>query len=122
MTATRVRLWIDGSQVGAGTPVSMAIAYTNGSKGIYIGTYRGSCNLGFHGAIDDVAVWDDRPVGATTGTRDRPVPDTPTHIADRAVPASSARAPGVRPTSHPQELPAREPQPPHDPGAPQDAG
>jgi hypothetical protein len=77
----RVRLWIDGSQVGAGTSTTMAISYTNGSKGIYIGTYRGSCDLGFKGAIDDVAVWDDRPDAATTGPVIDPVADTPTQIA-----------------------------------------
>ena len=81
----RVRLWIDGSQVGAGTPTSMTIAYTSGSRGIYIGTYRGSCDLGFSGAIDDVPVWDDRPAAATTGPVIAPVPDTPTHIAIAAV-------------------------------------
>jgi hypothetical protein len=77
----RVRLWIDGFQVGAGTATSIAIAYTSGSRGIYIGTYRGSCDLGFSGSIDDVAVWDDRPAVATTGPVIAPVSDTPTHIA-----------------------------------------
>ena len=72
----RVRLWIDGSQVGAGTPSSMAIDYTGGSRGVYIGTYRGSCDLGFSGSIDDVIVWDDRPPTAT-GPVIAPVPDTP---------------------------------------------
>lgn len=76
----RVRLWIDGSQVGAGTPATGPIVYS-GSGGIYIGTYRGSCDLGFSGAIDDVAVWDDRPPVATTGPVIQPVDDTPTHIA-----------------------------------------
>jgi hypothetical protein len=76
----RVRLWIDGSQVGAGTPTNMAIAYTAGSRGVYIGTYRGSCDLGFSGSIDDVIVWDDRPPTAT-GPVIAPVPDTPSHIA-----------------------------------------
>jgi hypothetical protein len=76
-----VRLWIDGSQVGAGTPASMAIGYANGSKGIYIGTYRGTCDLGFHGAIDDVTVWDGRPLEATTGPVIDPVPDAPTQVA-----------------------------------------
>ena len=114
----RVRLWIDGSQVGAGTPVSMAIAYTSGSKGIYIGTYRGSCDLGFHGAIDDVAVWDDRPAEATTGPVIDPVPDTPTTIAVGGAGGSGA-APGATATLA-ARLPARDPQPSHDPGAPQD--
>ena len=77
----RVRLSIDGSQVGDGTPTSMAIAYTSASRGIYIGTYLGTCNLGFHGAIDDVAVWDDVPLGGATGPVITPVPDTPTQIA-----------------------------------------
>jgi concanavalin A-like lectin/glucanase superfamily protein len=77
----RVRLWIDGAQVGAGTPASMAIAYASGSRGIYIGSYRGSCDLGFRGAIDDVVVWDDRPTAATAGPVIAPVSDTPTYIA-----------------------------------------
>ena len=64
----------------------MPIAYTTGSKGIYIGAYRGTCDLGFQGAIDDVVRvgrppgrGDDRP-GDRTGARhadadrDRPAP------------------------------------------------
>jgi hypothetical protein len=89
----RVRLWIDGSQVGTGTPLSMAIAYANGSKGIYIGTYRGTCDLGFDGAIDDVTVWDDRPAAATTGPVIAPVPDTPTSITVAG--GSSGALPGA---------------------------
>jgi hypothetical protein len=57
----RVRLWIDGAQVGDGTPATLSIAYGVGSKGVYIGTYRGSCELGFKGDIDDVRIWDDAP-------------------------------------------------------------
>ena len=76
-----VRLWIDGSQVGTGEPASVPIAYTNGSKGVYIGAYRGTCDLGFSGAIDDVAVWDDLPAAATTGPVIAAVADTPTQVA-----------------------------------------
>ena len=75
-----MRLWIDGSQVGLGTPATGPIVYS-GSGGIYIGTYRGSCDLGFSGAIDDATVWDDRPAEATTGPVIDPVADAPTHIA-----------------------------------------
>ena len=57
----RVRLWVDGAQVGDGTPATLSIAYGVGSKGVYIGTYRGSCELGFMGDIDDVQIWDDAP-------------------------------------------------------------
>jgi len=56
-----VRLWIDGAQVGGGTPAAVTIAYGVGSRGLYIGTYRGSCDLGFKGDIDDVQIWDDAP-------------------------------------------------------------
>jgi Concanavalin A-like lectin/glucanases superfamily len=88
----RVRLWIDGSQVGAGTPASGPIVYS-GSGGIYIGTYRGSCDLGFSGAIDDATVWDDRPAEATTGPVIDPVADAPTHIAIGS--GTSSTAPGA---------------------------
>jgi len=88
----RVRLWIDGSQVGAGTPATGPIVYT-GSGGIYIGTYRGSCDLGFSGAIDDTTVWDDRPAEATTGPTIDAVADAPTHIAFGS--GNSSTAPGA---------------------------
>jgi Concanavalin A-like lectin/glucanases superfamily len=88
----RVRLWIDGSQVGTGTATSAAISYTSGSRGVYIGTYRGSCELGFSGAIDDATVWDDRPAEATTGPVIEPVASTPTHIPLGAANSSTAPA------------------------------
>jgi Concanavalin A-like lectin/glucanases superfamily len=93
----RVRLWIDGSQVGAGTPSSGAIVYS-GSGGIYVGTYRGSCDLGFSGAIDDVTVWDDRPAEATTGGTIDPVADAPTRIAIGAADSASAPAGATAPS------------------------
>ena len=111
----RVRLWIDGSQVGAGTPTTGPIVYA-GSGGIYIGTYRGSCDLGFSGAIDDVTVWDDRPAEATTGPVDRPGggrADAHRHrLGQQQHGARRHRAPA-------EGLPARVAQPPHDPGPPQ---
>jgi Concanavalin A-like lectin/glucanases superfamily len=57
-----VRLWIDGAQVGGGTPAAVTIAYGVGSRSVYIGTYRGSCDLGFTGDLDDAQIWDDTPV------------------------------------------------------------
>jgi hypothetical protein len=76
----RVRLWIDGFSVGSGTAAKIAIAYGNG--GVYIGIYRGSCHLGFDGAIDDVKVWDGAPPQTTVpGPVVPPVPGTPTQVA-----------------------------------------
>jgi hypothetical protein len=77
----RVRLWVDGAQVGAGTASSARISYASGTRGVFIGSYRGTCDLDFSGSIDDVTVWDDRPDVATTGPTITPVADTPTHIA-----------------------------------------
>jgi hypothetical protein len=78
----RVRLWIDGASVGNGTPANIAIAYGTDRNGIYVGIYRGSCDLGFDGAIDDVKVWDDAPPQVTgPGPIVPAVPGTPTQVA-----------------------------------------
>jgi hypothetical protein len=77
----RVRLSIDGASVGTGTPAKITIAYGIASKGIYVGIYRGSCDLGFKGAIDDVRLWDDPPPQASApGPVVPPVPGTPTQV------------------------------------------
>jgi hypothetical protein len=55
---SRVRLYVDGVQVGSGTPWSTPIQYGIPSKGIYIGAYRGTCDLPFVGDIDQVRIWD----------------------------------------------------------------
>ncbi len=54
----RVRLYLDGVQVGSGTPAPTHIEYGVASREPFIGTYRGECELGFNGDLDDVAVWD----------------------------------------------------------------
>jgi hypothetical protein len=77
----RVRLWIDGAQVGDGTATTLTIAYGVGSKGVYLGTYRGSCELGFKGEIDDVQILGE---GAQPGAGlpvIPPTPGTPTRLA-----------------------------------------
>jgi hypothetical protein len=52
-----VRLYVDGSEVGAGSPDDRPIQYGLQSKAAYIGTYDGGCVLGFTGDIDDVRLW-----------------------------------------------------------------
>ena len=79
---TRVQLWVDGAHVGHGTPASLPIAYGVGSMGVYLGTYRGSCSLGFRGNIDDVRVWNGLPPQPEHALPViTPVPGTPTHVA-----------------------------------------
>jgi hypothetical protein len=78
----RVRLWIDGAHVGSGTAANIAIVYGAASHGLYVGMYRGSCDLGFDGAIDDVKVWDDAPPHTSVpGPVVPAVPGTPTEVA-----------------------------------------
>jgi Concanavalin A-like lectin/glucanases superfamily len=103
---TRVRLWIDGSQVSDGTPATISIAYTSVSRGVYVGTYRGTCDLGFEGAIDDVSVWDDIPGVATTGPMIASVPGTPTQVPiPRAGGGASPPPPATTTKSHPLSCP-----------------
>jgi concanavalin A-like lectin/glucanase superfamily protein len=92
----RVRLWIDGAQVGDGTATTLPIAYGIGSKGVYLGTYRGSCELGFRGDIDDVQILGEGTQPGPGGPVIQPTPGTPTHLAvPRGAPSqhSSGAAP-----------------------------
>jgi Concanavalin A-like lectin/glucanases superfamily len=54
----RVRLFVDGSEVGHGTAAGLAIRYGLGSPGAFLGAYRGGCNLPLTGEIDEIAVRD----------------------------------------------------------------
>lgn len=54
---TAVRLYIDGRQVGQGTPFSGRIEYDLPRRELYIGAYRGACDLTFKGDVDEIRVW-----------------------------------------------------------------
>jgi concanavalin A-like lectin/glucanase superfamily protein len=56
---TRVRLYVDGDEVGAGTPGPTQIEYRMVSRTPYIGSYHGECRLPFAGDLDGVAIWSD---------------------------------------------------------------
>jgi Concanavalin A-like lectin/glucanases superfamily len=54
-----VRLFLDGRQVGSGTPDTAPIAYgLPTSNDLQIGNYPGCSGLGFSGSIDEVKVFD----------------------------------------------------------------
>ena len=53
-----VRLYLDGAQVGDGTPGPTHIEYLR-NRGAYIGTYLGTCALPFVGDIDAPAIWNE---------------------------------------------------------------
>jgi hypothetical protein len=53
-----VRLYVDGVEIGPGTPTEIAINYrlTTHDR-MYIGDVRGTCNYPFSGDIDEVKIW-----------------------------------------------------------------
>ena len=51
-----VHVYVDGVEIGSGKPAP-AIGYTLPSRAFLIGNYRGSCDLPFTGAIDNVRIW-----------------------------------------------------------------
>lgn len=55
---TRVRLYIDGVEVGTGTPTTLKIGYgLSSGDGGYLGVYRGTCDLTLRGDVDEVTIW-----------------------------------------------------------------
>lgn len=54
---TKVRLFVDGWEVGTGTPFSGKISYEQPYGQGAIGSYRGSCALTMSGVVDEVRIW-----------------------------------------------------------------
>jgi Concanavalin A-like lectin/glucanases superfamily len=52
-----VRLFVDGQEVGHGTPASAGISYNPPDGGGFIGDYHGSCDLYLIGDVDGVQIW-----------------------------------------------------------------
>jgi hypothetical protein len=52
-----VRLFIDGVEVGSGTPANLPIQYDLPSTQSMLGAYDGECNLDLIGDVDGVSVW-----------------------------------------------------------------
>jgi Concanavalin A-like lectin/glucanases superfamily len=59
----RVRFYLDGAEVGAGTATVLKIGYASPAPGAYIGTYRGSCNRPFTGDVDEINIHNDARSG-----------------------------------------------------------
>jgi hypothetical protein len=55
---TTVRLYVDGVEVGSGSPAPFAINYSlPDNDKFYIGAYRGTCELRFAGDVDEVQIY-----------------------------------------------------------------
>lgn len=55
---SRLRLYLDGEQVGEEIAGPTHVEYGLASTAPYVGAYHGSCKLAFEGDIDDVTIWD----------------------------------------------------------------
>jgi hypothetical protein len=55
---SRLRLYLDGEQVGGAIAGPTHVEYGLASTAPYVGAYHGSCKLPFEGDIDDVTIWD----------------------------------------------------------------
>jgi hypothetical protein len=73
----RVRLYLDGVQVGSGTPGPTNIEYGLSSRAPFIGTYRSNCELPFIGDIDDVTIWQSELTIEETMADAKAPPETP---------------------------------------------
>jgi concanavalin A-like lectin/glucanase superfamily protein len=52
-----VRLFLDGVEIGEGTPTMGDIVYGLPGETAYLGAYRGDCDLMLKGQLDDVTIW-----------------------------------------------------------------
>jgi hypothetical protein len=55
---TTVRLFVDGREIGAGTPTDLAIDYDLPSPDVSLGSYQGPCAMYLTGDLDGVSIWD----------------------------------------------------------------
>ena len=53
-----LRLFVDGSEVGSGTPTNISVAYDLPSPAATLGSFQGDCAFYLVGDIDGVSVWD----------------------------------------------------------------
>jgi hypothetical protein len=52
-----LRIYVDGQQVGSGTPLSTPIAYGLPNNDLYFGSYLGCAGLDYPGVMDNVEIW-----------------------------------------------------------------
>lgn len=56
---SRVRLFLDGDEVGPATPAVIEIAYDVATdRALYLGHFPGTCDLAYRGDLDEVRVYD----------------------------------------------------------------
>jgi Concanavalin A-like lectin/glucanases superfamily len=53
----KVHLYVDGMEIGTGTAFKGDVAYDLAVRELFIGAYRGACDLTFEGDVDEIRVW-----------------------------------------------------------------
>jgi len=53
-----VRLFVDGREIGDGTPADLAIEYDLPNPDVSFGAYEGPCGMYLSGDLDGVSIWD----------------------------------------------------------------
>jgi hypothetical protein len=93
-----VRLFVDGVEVGHGSPAPLAIGYglPDGERA-YLGAFRGGCDLMLEGEIDELAIWG----SALTSRELQPIVAAGPGAGPAPAPPSAERAPGV---GHPKAV------------------
>lgn len=92
----RVRLYLDGVEVGAGTPTQLAISYALARREVYLGTYRGSCELPFTGDLDQVEIHDDARTAGEVAAETAAYAQRPSPPQAAPVAGPPAGSPGLR--------------------------
>ena len=72
-----VRLYVDGAQVGAGTPAATTIPYGRPDDSLAIGTYPQCVGFDFPGDVDEVRVYDSALTAAEIGLLHDPAATVP---------------------------------------------
>jgi hypothetical protein len=53
----KVHLYVDGKEIGTGTTFTGRVEYDLPNRELYVGAYRGACDLTFEGDVDEIRVW-----------------------------------------------------------------
>jgi hypothetical protein len=53
----KVHLYVDGREIGTGRSFSGTVEYDLPNRELYIGAYRGGCDLTFEGDVDEIRLW-----------------------------------------------------------------
>lgn len=102
-----VRLYLDGVELGAGSPTQLAISYGLAQRDVYLGTYRGTCELPFTGDVDQVEIHNEALTAAEVAAEATAAVQRPAPPQAAPVEGAPAGSPGLRSCLSVQVTPRR---------------